>query len=249
MKLLRYYHILSLIARMKHFFIFLTVLLMGAHCFAQNKQIPALPAIKIETKNGQNHLSWVSEYNGLKSVQVLRSTDSILSFKSIGNIARPRKGVQKFVDKNPKLGKNYYKVRVLFTSELEWFSNTYKVILDSATIAASRMRSLATGSTKATDPNEGTSDKGNSTDFYYEPSTQVYTNPYTGHVNISLNDAGRKRYSLKFYNPEKEEVLYVSRIRKTHVVLDKYNFNARGTYFFKLFENDEVKETGYVTIY
>ena len=248
MKLLGYYPIFSLIARMKHLFILLTVLFVGLNCFAQSGEIPSLPAIKIETKNGQNHLSWISEYNGLKSVQILHSTDSILSFKSIGNIARPRKGVQKFVDKNPKLGKNYYKVRVLFASELEWFSNTYKVVLDSATIAASRKRALTTGSTKSVDPEEG-AEKKDFTDFYYEPSTQVYTNPYTGHINISLNDAGKKRYSLKFYNPQKEEVLYVSRIKKTHVVLDKYNFNARGTYFFKLFENDEVKETGYVTIY
>lgn len=235
---------------MKHFFIFITLLLLGISSFAQEAEIPALPGLKIETKNGYNHLSWVSEYNGLKSVQILHSTDSILSFKSIGNIPKPKKGIQRFVDKNPKLGKNYYKVRVLFASELEWFSNTYKVVLDSATIAASRKRALSTGSTKAIEANENSTDENASyTDFYYEPSAQVYTNPYTGHINISLLDARKKRYSLRFYNPKKEEVLYISRITKSHVVLDKYNFNARGTYFFKLFENDEVSETGYVTIY
>ena len=82
-----------------------------------------------------------------------------------------------------------------------------------------------------------------------KPSTQVYTNPYTGHIMINLNDARHKRYSLRFYNPNKEEVLYISRIKKPTIVLDKYNFNAKGTYQFKLFEKDEVKETGYVTIY
>lgn len=233
---------------MKHLIVLIAVLFIGLYANGQKDETPSLPSIKIETKNGQNKLSWNCEYNGLKSIQILRSADSVLSFISIGNIAKPRKGIQRFTDKNPKLGKNYYKVRVLFNSELEWFSNTYKVILDSATIAASRLRSLQTGSTKAIDPGEGEDNK-NYTDFYYEPSTQIYTNPYTGHINISLIDARKKRYSVRFYTPKKEEVVYISRVRKSHVVLDKYNFNARGTYFFKLFEKDEVVETGYVTIY
>lgn len=234
---------------MKHILILLAVSFFSISAFAQDDEVPTLPGLKIETKNGYNHISWINTYNGLKSVIVLRSSDSVLSFSTIGNIPNPRAGVQSFIDKTPKLGKNYYKVRVLFQSELEWFSNTYKVILDSATIAASRTRALSTGSTKATSTGVEEEDSSNYTDFYYEPSTQVYTNPYTGHIMISLSDAREKRYSLRFYNPNKEEVLYISRINKSMVVLDKYNFNAKGTYQFKLFENDEVKETGYVTLY
>lgn len=235
---------------MKRFFSYILFTLLSYCALAQEAEIPALPSLKIETKEGYNFLSWVNTYDGLKSVQIQRSADSVLNFVTIGNIAKPVSGVQRFTDKTPMLGKNYYKVRVLFQSELEWFSNTYKVILDSATIAASRQQALLTGSTKATSTGreeeiESKEPKG----FYYEPSTQVYTNPYTGHVVISLNDANEKRYSLRFYNPEKEEVLYISRIKKTHIILDKYNFNARGTYQFKLFDGDTVKETGYITIY
>jgi hypothetical protein len=233
---------------MKQILFLLLLLSIGFVSFAQNPEIPTLPGLKIETKDGYNHLSWVSEYDRLKSVQILRSQDSVLSFIAIGNIAKPKKGVQKFVDKNPKLGKNYYKVRVLFASELEWFSNTYKVVLDSATVAASRLRSVSTGSTNSKSI-DNTQDNSDFTDFYYEPSTKIYTNPYTGHIMINLEDARQKRYALKFYNPRKEEVLYISRIKKKHIVLDKYNFNAKGTYSFKLMESDEIKETGYITIY
>ncbi len=233
---------------MKYLILFLSVLFFGFSSQAQNSEIPSLPGLKIETTNGQNKISWLSDYSGLKSVQIMRSQDSVLSFVSIGTIARPRKGVQRFTDKQPKLGKNYYKVRVLFASELEWFSNTYKVVLDSATIEKSRLQSLTTGSTNSRDV-DNTEDNANYTDFYYEPSTKIYTNPYTGHIMIGLDDARQKRYSLKFYNPRKEEVLYISRIKKKQIVLDKYNFNAKGTYSFKLFENDEIKETGYITIY
>ena len=153
---------------MKQVIIALTLLFFVIDLSAQDNEIPTLPSLKIETKNGYNHISWVNTYNGLKSVIIQRSQDSVLSFVTIGNIARPRSGVQKFVDKNPKLGKNYYKVRVLFQSELEWFSNTYKVVLDSATIAASRTRALTTGSTKATSTGQEEEDNSNYTDFYYE---------------------------------------------------------------------------------
>ncbi len=235
---------------MKNLLVFIGFLFCSLATTAQEAEIPTLPSIKIETKDGYNNLSWVNTYDGLKSVIILRSADSILSFVTVGTIPNAKSGVHKFVDKSPLLGNNFYKVRLLFQSELEWFSNTYKVVLDSATIAASRKRTLSTGSTNATEAGtEETTPTKNYTDFYYEPSTQVYTNPYTGHIIISLNDARQKRYSLRFYNPQKEEVLYISRIKQSYVILDKFNFNARGTYFFKLFEDDEVKESGYVTIY
>jgi len=232
---------------MKQILVLIIFIFLARTISAQNTNVPTLPSLKIETTNGENHISWINDYSGLKSVQVLRSSDSVLSFVSIGNISNPRKGVQQFVDRQPKLGKNYYKVRVLFASELEWFSNTYKVVLDSATIAASRGRSLTTGSTKSK-TSDGSID-GSYTDFYYEPSSHIYSNPYTGHIMIMLDDVRQKRYSLKFYNPNKEEVLYISRIKKTKIVVDKYNFNARGTYSFKLFESDKLYETGYITIY
>ena len=87
------------------------------------------------------------------------------------------------------------------------------------------------------------------TDFYYTPSSRIYTNPYTGHINISLDDAMKKKYAVRFYDPEEKEVLRIARISKTVLILDKNNFTARGTYHFKLFDGTSLVETGYVTIY
>ncbi|HMN33303.1 MAG TPA: hypothetical protein PKA54_08015, partial [Chitinophagaceae bacterium] len=87
------------------------------------------------------------------------------------------------------------------------------------------------------------------TDFYYTPSSRVFTNPYTGHINIQINDATQKRYQLKFYTPDNKEVLRISRISKTSLILDKNNFNAKGVYSFKLFESEKLVESGYITIY
>lgn len=43
-----------------------------------------------------------------------------------------------------------------------------------------------------------------------------------------------KKYAVRFYDPEEKEVLRIARISKTVLILDKNNFNARGTYHFKL---------------
>lgn len=84
--------------------------------------------------------------------------------------------------------------------------------------------------------------------FYYTPSTQVFSNPYTGHVTIQLSDAADKNYKLYFYDQDKKEVLRVSRIQESLLILDKNNFNRRGVYSFTLFNGTETVEQGYVTI-
>ncbi|MGI9191635.1 MAG: hypothetical protein ACR2IL_05890 [Chitinophagaceae bacterium] len=84
--------------------------------------------------------------------------------------------------------------------------------------------------------------------FYYTPSTQVFSNPYTGHITIQLSDAADKKYKLFFYDQDKNEVLRVSRIQEPLLILDKNNFNRRGVYSFTLFNGTDTVEQGYVTI-
>jgi len=214
-----------------------------------------LPAMAITTEQAQNNLTWYCQYDGIKSIAVQRSADSVRNFTTIGVINSPKKGMGSYRDTHPVVGKNYYRLSIEFGGDLEWFSNTYKVFLDSATIAKSLEEKLKTGTTNAITAT--TSDKGKSETtesstpkaFYFTPSSKVYTNPYTGHINISLEDATAKRYSLRFYDPSKNEVLRISRISKPMLILDKNNFNSRGIYSFQLFEGSSLVEAGYVTIY
>lgn len=222
--------------------------------FAQVASPPLLPFMSIVTENAQNILNWTSQFDGVKSIAVQRSADSVRNFVTIGVLSNPKKGIQRYVDELPLAGKNHYRLSVNFAGDLEWFSNTYKVYLDSATIANSLKGGIKSGTTKSV-PIE---DSGNqttsaatpkSTEFYYPPSTHVYTNPYTGHINITLEDALSKKYSLRFFDPNKNEVLKVSRISRPNLVLDKNNFNGKGTFQFQLFDGNELIETGYITIY
>jgi hypothetical protein len=207
-----------------------------------------LPSLSISTEQASNKLTWFCQYDKVKSIAIQRSADSTRNFVTIGVVQNPKKGINMYKDLHPVLGKNFYRLSIEFGGDIEWYSNTYKVILDSATLAKSLANKLETGTTNAipigTSTNETVSNA-----FYFTPSSKVYTNPYTGHINIEIDDALSKRYSLRFFDPAKNEVLRVSRISKTKLILDKNNFNSKGIYSFQLLEGTVMIESGFVTIY
>ena len=321
--------------------------------------LPApLPAIMVSTEQAENNLTWYCQYEGVKSISVQRSADSVRNFTTIGLINAPKKGNGTYRDLHPTVGKNYYRLSIAFGGDLEWFSNTYKIILDSATIAkvqqekaaaalavietmkaaeaaaqaaaeqqaaseralnalkeearvaklneaaekkaaqlekekaaaataalikaAKKVDNIAQEKTEALaemkaksnvdklekekvtstaesklDKKVAKKEKSNlliepvvaPAPFTFVPSTKIYTNPNTGHVTIKLEDAWNRRYSIRFYDPSKNEVLRISRVSKPSLVLDKNNFNSRGIYSFQLFDGSAVIDTGFVTIY
>lgn len=222
---------------------------------AQTPVIPTLPSMNIVTENAQNILTWNAQFDGIKSIAIQRSADSVRNYVTIGVLTAPKKGIQTFTDTRPEVGKNHYRLSVNFAGDMEWFSNTYKVILDSATIAKSLNEKIVSGTTNSksvpttNNSNNNVNTTTSSNDFYYTPSAKIYTNPYTGHININLEDAKSRKYSVRFYDPKKNEVLRISRILKTVLVLDKNNFNSKGTYKFELLDGETLVETGFVTIY
>lgn len=237
---------------MKFYSILFIILICVSKIEAQTPAIPTLPEMNIVTENAQNILTWNAQFDGIKSIAIQRSADSVRNYVTIGVLTAPKKGIQTFTDTRPEVGKNHYRLSVNFAGDLEWFSNTYKVNLDSATIAKSLNEKIASGTTNSKSvPNTNTSNNTTTTsaDFYYTPSSKIYTNPYTGHININLEDARTKKYSIRFYDPKKNEVLKISRVLKTVLILDKNNFNSKGTYKFELFDGETLVEAGYVTIY
>lgn len=216
-------------------------------------QLADLPAMNIMTQGARNIISWNSQFDGIKSIAIQRSTDSVKNFVTIGVVSKPKKGIGNYTDEKPVAGKNYYRLSVNFAGDIEWFSNTYKVYLDSATIAKSLEQAIQSGTSKSILP-----DKTNNTItptlpvdtvFHYTPSAKVFTNPFTGHININLDDAVGKLYSVRFYTPDKEEILRISRVTKTRLVVDKNNFNSTGTYLFEVYLGEDLFESGYITIY
>jgi hypothetical protein len=358
------------------------LILLALTCCIQSKSFaqPNLPDMVSVTQNGINILTWTCQYDGVKTIAVQRSSDSNFNYTTIGYVRDIKKGVQYYLDGHPKPGANWYRVKLVFGSDLSWTSNRIKVMVDSAQIAKARSlppndslqgliakshvktvevaatavnttvkpkveqpqtptptptrtlsdtvaatpidRNLPTrglqqapkvtmpvaanaqpisklaGNTLADSMSEPTfynpknlPTKGlqsmptktlpvttttipvpaievppapivvkplisleipdiESVDAYsYIKSQYVFTNPFTGHVNIEVADAKTSKYSIEFFDCKNAKILEIPKLNETNIVLDKRNFQRVGIYKFELYKDKVKLETGYVTIY
>lgn len=243
------------------------------------------------TQNGINILTWTCQYDGVKSIAVQRSSDSNFNFITIGYVRNLQKGVQYYLDGHPKAGPNWYRVKLIFGSDLSWTSNRIKVMVDSAQIAKGRVLPsndslqnmatkfqtksvsvtdsstgkvgkksvIVTSTVKHSDTTQKTTnglsltieipDIENVNAYSYIKSQYVFTNPFTGHVNIEIPEVKTAKYSIEFFDSKNLKILEVPKISEPNVVLDKRNFQRVGMYKFELFKDKVKLETGYITIY
>jgi hypothetical protein len=223
-------------------------LLLGIHQLSYAQ--PDLPAIATITQGGLTVISWNNPYeSGLKSIAVQRSADSNYNFTTLGYVTNLKKGVQSFVDAHPMPGKNWYRLIILFSSDMEWKSNLGTVTVDSAAIANRKPLPPSDSLQKLISQSGNTSAINSLNTVSYPKSQYVFTNPFTGNINIEIADVFKNSYSLIFYDQNDKEVLKIPRINDKVVILDKRNFQKIGLFKFKLFKNKEEFDKGYITIY
>lgn len=260
------------------FLLSLSFILLADKSFSQ----PALPDMAAVTQKGLNIISWTAQYEGIKSIAVQRSADSTYNYATIGYVKNLKKGPQAFIDGHPLPGKNWYRLYIIFNSDLTWYSNRIKLFVDSSqllqqtiTVSSDSLQKLAsrvkfvdtTGSAAAAAAATATTgapapppgpvlelsipDISTVDAYTYLKSQYVFTNPFTGHVNVELEDAPAVTYSLVFYDGKTttRPVLRIARIPKSSVILDKRNFQHKGIYRFDLMKGEEKVESGYITIY
>lgn len=230
---------------------------------------PLLPGIIGITQKGINLLSWTSQYEGIKSIGVQRSSDSVFNYITIGYVKNLKKGPQAFIDGHPAPGNNWYRLYIVFNSDLTWYSNRFRLHVDSAQLLSASVGTPSNDSLQkfagrvhitdtsaiavaATKPvlTIGSVDNPSDVDAYaYIRSQYVFTNPFTGHVNVEIKDAKQVRYSLQFYDGKNAKVLDIARIPDAAIIIDKRNFQRKGLYRFELLRDKEKLEAGYITIY
>lgn len=270
----------------------LLFILAAVHLKAQ----PLMPDMIGTTDNGVNVLAWTSQYDGIKSIAMQRSQDSMHNFATIGYVKDLKKGPQAFIDGHPNPGKNWYRLYIAFNSDLTWFSNTYKIFVDSASLLkqrvlpsndslqkyASKVKTFGDSSYSfGNKPANGTTavaahtgangtvtvpggnvkpsgpvisipnlNNNNSDAASYIKSQYVFTNPFTGHVNIEIPDVRAHVFSIKFFDQKSNKaILEVPRINESPVIIDKRNFQRKGMYKFELMKDKDKLDTGYITIY
>lgn len=231
---------------------------------------PLLPDLVGVTQKGVNILAWTAQYDGLKSIAVQRSSDSVYNFTTIGYVKNLKKGPQGFIDGHPTPGNNWYRLYIAFSSDLTWYSNRFKLRVDSTDIAnkgvlppndslqksvksaaaaLANIRLDSSGATIGKIPEAALPDAASVAIETYIRSQYVFTNPFTGHVNIEVPNARTTAYSIRFYDAGERAVLDISRVPESPVVIDKRNFQKKGLYRFELYRDRAKWESGYVTIY
>ncbi|RYZ53171.1 MAG: hypothetical protein EOP49_07870 [Sphingobacteriales bacterium] len=240
---------------------------------------PVLPDLSAVTQRGLNILSWHAPYDGIKSIAVQRSSDSVYNYTAIGYVKNVKKGNQAFIDGHPVPGNNWYRLYIVFNSDLTWYSNSIKLFVDSATLAArqavlppndSLQKLLNTKKTErvvvTTTQKPGVDSTGQPKTnivlstipdieeinaYTYIRSQYVFTNPFTGHVNVELPDDFDRKilFSIDFFDQKNNRILQVPKVGEHSIIIDKRNFQRKGLYKFELKKNADILETGYITIY
>ncbi len=116
-------------------FIFVFLLLLRVFSAAAQ---PTLPEVAGSADKGVVILSWVCQYDKVKSIAVMRSLDSTKINQNIGFVKMVDKGLQAFADAHPEAGRNFYKLIIQFKSGLSWSSNRVGVNVDKTMLEQSK---------------------------------------------------------------------------------------------------------------
>ena len=75
----------------------------------------------------------------------------------------------------------------------------------------------------------------------YKISMHVFTSK-EGNVNISVPDADKKKYGVKFFEIDGSEIFEIKEIKQLALIVDKTNFLHSGWFRFELYEDGKLKE-------
>lgn len=229
---------------------FFRFLLLFSFLAYQSYGQPTLPEIHIQKEQGTNILSWINPYTkGIKAVEIERAASEHGEFILVGKINHLDKALQTFVDAHPVLGKNYYRVKVIFNSNVEWMSNIVAYNIDSLDKKnAQTLPSTDSIQAKLNEMNGNIEHIKEVIKPAYPISKWVFTNPFTNNINIEIPDATKHHYSVEFYTLNDAKVIEIARVRESVLILDKRNFQNLGVYKFKLKKNQQIFEEGFITI-
>jgi len=80
-------------------------------------------------------------------------------------------------------------------------------------------------------------------------SRYIITDETTGHMDMFLpDDVSEHHYSIKFYDAQNHMIIEIPGINSAKIIIDKRNFQRKGTYKFILRKDYTELESGYITI-
>ncbi len=206
-------------------------------------------------------LSWYNQYDYIKGIAVQRSNDSVKNYKTIAYIEKNASGKGVYLDQKFQNGNNYYRLLVVFSSDLNWYSNMAKMHVDSQSFVkfyGSHIVNTSPVNEKPSDSLDNIPEPVpvNYSDprlpnFQFRPSQSVYYDLFDKqiHVNLTPNKDFFNFYSIVFKNPmNKKTLLKINKLPKEKLLIDARNLNREGLFEFEVYKADKLMDRGFIMI-
>jgi hypothetical protein len=188
--------------------------------FAQD----TLPKISVNNISNNVIISWTNPFTLLTTINIQRSFDSTKNFTTIGSILDVKNKRNGFVDTKPLSTRMFYRVFMSFEGGRYIFSRSYRPFKDTSRVMPS-IKDLQQSAVFT----------------WFVPSSRVYAGK-DNNVIISLPDAEKKKYTLKFFEESGTPVFEINKISEPVLTLEKTNFYHAGLFNFELYEEGRLIE-------
>ncbi|HUS02887.1 MAG TPA: hypothetical protein VMY77_14215 [Chitinophagaceae bacterium] len=200
---------------MQRFLIFFPVLFLSLQLYSQD----TLPKITVSNINDHILVSWTNPYITLTTINIQRSFDSTRNFTTIGSVLDVNNKRNGFIDSKPLSLTMYYRIFLSFEGGTYLFTKSSRPVKDTSK-ALPDFKEFQQSTVNT----------------WFVPSKLVYTGR-DNNVIIALPDAGKKKYSIKFFEENGAFIFELNKITEPYLTLEKVNFMHSGIFDFEIFEN------------
>ncbi len=209
---------------------FFIVLSLQKACLAQD----TLPKITVVQLGKKVLVTWNNPFFNVTHINVQRSPDSLKNFTTIGSLLDVSPGVNGFTDPKEFIPSDqYYRLFISFHGGSYIFTKSHRPGKDTLNNMPEISKPIVEKPVTTEPPKLNRN--------IFVPSQHVYTGK-DNNVIISLPDAARKKYSIRFYRADGSFLFEVSKINEKLLTLDKANFLRAGLFIFELYDNNIIIE-------
>lgn len=205
---------------MQKIFVLFLMLFICNTLFAQD----TLPNLTVTNINNHILVSWTNPFFTLTTINIQRSFDSSKNFTTIGSVLDVKNKKNGFMDNKPLSTEMFYRIFLSFEGGTYMFTKALRPTIDT-------LKTLV----KVKDLQQTV------VNTWFVPSKMVYTGK-DNNVIISLPDAGKKKYIVKFFQENGDFLFELNKISEPYLTLEKVNFIHAGIFNFEVYENGQLIE-------
>lgn len=182
-----------------------------------------LPNISVTQISNKALVSWTNPYTSVTYIGIQRSYDSLKDFTTIGSVLNVKAPTNGFLDTKEFIPAQYYRLFISFEGGTYIFTASHRPGLDTLDVMPNLTENFKAVQT------------------WFVPSKEVYAGK-NYNIIISLPDANKKKYSLKFFEDDGTFLFDIKKIEESYLTLDKVNFRHAGLFKFELYKDGALIE-------